>query len=224
MESKWDRPRVEGGGPDQGHRGGDAGATDQGSPAGLRHGHRRAPHRGQPGGHGVLHRVGGRRRSGGHGGGAGVGHRADPQSEVGKQLGMRLTPTLEFVLDAVPESARHIEDLLARPSAVDAGWRSRLRAPATPATPIRTSEGRRHDDETGRVTRACVSRQAAGLDLAPGGRPGPAAGRHSQGRPRRNAGPDGHRRPGGRGRSGHPAARAIWSGTTRRTRPRSGWA
>src|SRR5699024_7020034 len=36
------------------------------------------------------------------------------RSEVGKQLGMRHTPTLEFVLDGVPENARQIEDLLAK--------------------------------------------------------------------------------------------------------------
>ena len=34
------------------------------------------------------------------------------RSEVGKQLGLRHTPTIEFFLDAVPESARQIEDLL----------------------------------------------------------------------------------------------------------------
>ncbi|MDO5663028.1 MAG: 30S ribosome-binding factor RbfA [Brachybacterium sp.] len=33
--------------------------------------------------------------------------------EVGKQTGVRLTPTLEFIPDAVPENARAIEDLLA---------------------------------------------------------------------------------------------------------------
>ncbi len=36
------------------------------------------------------------------------------RSEVGKQLGMRHTPTLEFIPDALPESAAHIEDLLAK--------------------------------------------------------------------------------------------------------------
>jgi len=35
------------------------------------------------------------------------------RSEVGKQLGMRHTPTLEFVLDALPQTAAHIEELLA---------------------------------------------------------------------------------------------------------------
>lgn len=34
------------------------------------------------------------------------------RSEVGKQLGVRHTPSLEFFLDAVPESAAQIEDLL----------------------------------------------------------------------------------------------------------------
>lgn len=42
------------------------------------------------------------------------------RSEVGRQLGMRHTPTLDFVLDAVPDNARHIEDLLERARASDA--------------------------------------------------------------------------------------------------------
>lgn len=32
--------------------------------------------------------------------------------EVGRQLGIRLTPTLEFIADGVPENAGHIEELL----------------------------------------------------------------------------------------------------------------
>ncbi|GAA4906891.1 30S ribosome-binding factor RbfA [Tessaracoccus lubricantis] len=42
------------------------------------------------------------------------------RSTVGQQLGMKFTPTLEFVLDATPDSARHIEDLLAQVQASDA--------------------------------------------------------------------------------------------------------
>lgn len=42
------------------------------------------------------------------------------RSEVGRQLGMRHTPTLEFVLDAVPDNARHIEELLERARESDA--------------------------------------------------------------------------------------------------------
>ncbi|MBO0982439.1 30S ribosome-binding factor RbfA [Rathayibacter sp. SD072] len=34
------------------------------------------------------------------------------RTEVGKNITSRLTPSLEFILDAVPENAKHIEDLL----------------------------------------------------------------------------------------------------------------
>lgn len=34
------------------------------------------------------------------------------RSEVGRQLAIRLTPTLEFIADGIPENAGHIEDLL----------------------------------------------------------------------------------------------------------------
>ncbi|HET7386617.1 MAG TPA: 30S ribosome-binding factor RbfA [Nocardioidaceae bacterium] len=42
------------------------------------------------------------------------------RSEVGKALGMRHVPTLEFVHDALPDTARHIDELLARARASDA--------------------------------------------------------------------------------------------------------
>ena len=42
------------------------------------------------------------------------------RSEVGKQLGMRHTPTIEFIHDALPDSARHIDELLAKARAADA--------------------------------------------------------------------------------------------------------
>ena len=41
------------------------------------------------------------------------------RSQVGKQLGMKFTPTVDFVLDAVPDNARQIDDLLERAHAVD---------------------------------------------------------------------------------------------------------
>ncbi len=47
------------------------------------------------------------------------------RSEVGKQLGLRHTPTIEFFLDAVPENARQIEDLLARTREADAAVAAR---------------------------------------------------------------------------------------------------
>ncbi len=41
------------------------------------------------------------------------------RSEVGKQTGLRLTPSLEFVLDAVPETAAALEDKLREAKARD---------------------------------------------------------------------------------------------------------
>jgi ribosome-binding factor A len=42
------------------------------------------------------------------------------RSEVAKQLGMRHAPTLTFIHDALPESARHLDEVLARAKALDA--------------------------------------------------------------------------------------------------------
>ena len=36
------------------------------------------------------------------------------RSEVGKNITARLTPSLEFIADAIPENAKHIEELLAQ--------------------------------------------------------------------------------------------------------------
>lgn len=41
------------------------------------------------------------------------------RSEVGRQTGVRFTPSLEFVPDALPENARAITELLARAKAAD---------------------------------------------------------------------------------------------------------
>ncbi|MDQ3416155.1 MAG: 30S ribosome-binding factor RbfA [Actinomycetota bacterium] len=65
------------------------------------------------------------------------------RSEVGKQLGMRHTPSVEFVLDAVPENARHIDDLLARAQASDAEVARR----AAGAAYAGESDPYRHPDE-----------------------------------------------------------------------------
>ena len=42
------------------------------------------------------------------------------RSEVGRQTGVRHTPSLDFVADAVPDTARHIEELLVEAAAADA--------------------------------------------------------------------------------------------------------
>ena len=62
------------------------------------------------------------------------------RSEVAKQLGMRHAPTLEFVPDALPETARHLDEVLARARALDeevAARRGERRTPARP-TPTRS--------------------------------------------------------------------------------------
>ncbi|QIX26264.1 30S ribosome-binding factor RbfA [Nocardioides sp. JQ2195] len=41
------------------------------------------------------------------------------RSEVGKQLGIRHVPTLEFIHDALPETARQLDDVLARAREID---------------------------------------------------------------------------------------------------------
>ena len=41
------------------------------------------------------------------------------RSEVGKNITARLTPSLEFIADAVPENAKHIEALLAEAASRD---------------------------------------------------------------------------------------------------------
>ena len=42
------------------------------------------------------------------------------RSEVGRQTGVRRTPSLTFVADAIPETAKHIEELLQKVAAADA--------------------------------------------------------------------------------------------------------
>lgn len=52
------------------------------------------------------------------------------RSQVGKQLGMKFTPTVTFIADAIPETARQLDDLLAAARAVD----ERVAAQAAGAT------------------------------------------------------------------------------------------
>lgn len=42
------------------------------------------------------------------------------RSHVGKRLGMKFTPTLKFILDAIPDNARDLEELLDRARLADA--------------------------------------------------------------------------------------------------------
>jgi ribosome-binding factor A len=58
--------------------------------------------------------------------------RGQLRSEVGRQTGVKFTPTLAFKLDALPDSAKHIEDLLAEAQKADAEV-ERARVGAQPA-------------------------------------------------------------------------------------------
>ena len=61
------------------------------------------------------------------------------RSEVGKNLNIRLTPSLEFVADSVPQAASELDDLIRRAHERDAEV-ARLAAEATPTAedPYRT--------------------------------------------------------------------------------------
>ena len=58
--------------------------------------------------------------------------RGQIRSEVGRQTGVKFTPTVAFVLDVLPESAKHIADLLAVARQADAQV-EKVREGAVPA-------------------------------------------------------------------------------------------
>ena len=70
------------------------------------------------------------------------------RSEVGRQTGVRFTPTLTFVLDSVPETAQHIEELLAVAAEADARVEQVRRdaRPAGDADPYRKPRELETDD------------------------------------------------------------------------------
>jgi ribosome-binding factor A len=70
------------------------------------------------------------------------------RSEVGRQTGVRFTPTLTFTPDALPDNARHIDDLLAVAAAADAQVEAARRGarPAGEADPYRKPRVVEDDD------------------------------------------------------------------------------
>lgn len=65
------------------------------------------------------------------------------RSEVGKQLNTRLTPTLEFFPDALPEEASHLSDLLREARERD----DQVHGLAAGATYAGDEDPYKHDDE-----------------------------------------------------------------------------
>ena len=47
-------------------------------------------------------------------------HRGQIRTEVGRRLGIKHTPSLKFLVDTVPETASHLEELLRKMRAADA--------------------------------------------------------------------------------------------------------
>ncbi|GAA3445083.1 30S ribosome-binding factor RbfA [Planomonospora venezuelensis] len=72
------------------------------------------------------------------------------RSEVGRQTGLRHTPTLTFTHDPLPDSARHLDDLLAEARARDAeiARRAENAQYAGEADPYRKPDEDGEDDES----------------------------------------------------------------------------
>lgn len=68
---------------------------------------------------------------------------------VGKQTGVKFTPELTFVLDSVPDAARHMEELLARARASDEEVRRAAEGarPAGDEDPYRRPEEAQAEDD-----------------------------------------------------------------------------
>lgn len=71
------------------------------------------------------------------------------RSEVGRQTGIKHTPSIAFKLDKVPDTARNIEDLVARAREADAAVAASRQGavPAGDADPYRTPGGEADSDE-----------------------------------------------------------------------------
>lgn len=83
------------------------------------------------------------------------------RSEVGRQTGVRHTPSLAFVLDAVPDNARAIDDLLAKARAADEQVRSAA-AGATYAGEADPYRAPAEDDDAGADAGADAGESADG--------------------------------------------------------------
>ena len=68
------------------------------------------------------------------------------RSMVGQQTGVRFTPTLTFMTDTVPDTARKMDELLAQAQAADAEV-ARLAAGASPAGEADPYKAPRDEDE-----------------------------------------------------------------------------
>jgi len=119
------------------------------------------------------------------------------RTEVGRQTGVRHTPSLTFIADAVPESARHIDDLLAKAAATDAalaavrvgaeyaGESDPYRAPRADEDADSADDAPGSDHAPGSDAESADAESAGDLAGSPDGAagPGPAAGEQPTARP-----------------------------------------
>jgi ribosome-binding factor A len=75
------------------------------------------------------------------------------RSEVGRQTGIKHTPSISFELDKVPDTARNIEDLVAKAREADAAVAASRQGavPAGDPDPYRTSGESSGDDRNGQL-------------------------------------------------------------------------
>ena len=99
------------------------------------------------------------------------------RSEVGHQTGLKHTPSLTFIQDTVPDTARNIEELVARARDADAAVAAARQGatPAGDADPYRVPPGAAADEDDDEA----ADDEAGDEDAADGGRPGDSPGRGS---------------------------------------------
>jgi ribosome-binding factor A len=86
------------------------------------------------------------------------------RTEVGRQTGIRHTPSLAFVADAIPETARHLDDLLRQAQAAD----ERVHQQAAAATYAGEADPYRHEDDLDDDEAALEAAAESALDEAGG--------------------------------------------------------
>ncbi len=86
------------------------------------------------------------------------------RSFVGRQLGIRLTPSLEWIADAIPENAAHLEDLLKEARERDAA----VAAAAAEARYAGEADPYRKEREEAEEAAAAAAADAAPAEDAPG--------------------------------------------------------
>ena len=96
------------------------------------------------------------------------------RTEVGRQTGLRHTPSLTFVRDTLPEGAQHMEDLVARARAADAALAAAREGaqPAGDPDPYRPAAGAAAGDGDGDEEPG-AGPGAPGGEGDPGAAPGP---------------------------------------------------